>query len=228
MTRALYQTLHRYLCSSEGQNPRECRILLAAPTGKAAYNINGTTLHSALFLPVSQGYRVYKPLETEKLNTLRTKYRHLSVIFIDEISMVGHDMLNFINLRLQQIKGNLKVFGGIHMILIGDLCQLQPVGDGWIFKDLTVGYGPLATNLWKEYFTAFELDEIMRQKDDQDFAMLLNRLREGKQTQADVEDTSTKKMFTRNFHYLTGVASSVYNQCDGQQIQQLCIWQMFV
>jgi len=187
VTNTLYQTLHRHVCSLSGENPNETRILLSAPTGKAAFNINGRTLHSAFFLPVSQGYKIYKPLDTEKLNTLRVKYRNLKVIFIDEISMVGHDMLNFINLRLQQIMGTTQVFGGVSMILIGDLCQLQPVGDGWIFNDLTSAYGPLATNLWKQYFFIYELTEIMRQKDDQLFATMLNRLREGKQTEADLE-----------------------------------------
>ena len=67
-----------------------------------------------------------------------------------------------------------------------DLYQLQPVGDGWIFQDLSTDYGPLATNLWKQCFKMYELTEIMRQKDDNVFASLLNRLREGNQTAEDV------------------------------------------
>ena len=204
---------------------------MSAPTGKAAFNINGRTVHSAFFLPVSQGYKVYKPLDTEKLNTLRVKYRNLSVVFIDEVSMVGHDMLNFINLRLQQIMGTTKVFGGVSMILIGDLCQLQPVGDGWIFNDLTSAYGPLATNLWKHYFSMYELTEIMRQKDDQSFAMLLNRLREGKQTDADIdllkERVCSKEraqelielphLFTTN-KMVDDYNRSLYNKCQKEKL----------
>ena len=186
--RALYQALHRYCCSSEGQDPNDIRILLCAPTGKAAYNINGTTLHSAFHLPVSQGFSHYKALDSEKLNTLQAKYRHLSILMIDEVSMVGNDMFNFINLRLHQIKGSNQLFGGIHVIVIGDLFQLKPVmSGGWIFDDLMKDYGPLATNLWKDLFTMYELDEVMRQKDDQEFALLLNRIREGKHTPADIE-----------------------------------------
>ncbi|XP_070548510.1 uncharacterized protein [Ptychodera flava] len=185
--KAIYQALHRFLCSTAGEDPSDCRLLLCAPTGKAAYNINGSTIHSAFKVPASQGYK-YKPLDSDKLNTLQAKYQNLSVVIIDEISMVGNQLFNFINLRLQQIKGNNQPFGGVSMITVGDLFQLKPVMDGWIFKDLTTNYGPLATNLWKEYFTMHELTEIMRQKDDLHFAQLLNRLREGNHTEQDITE----------------------------------------
>ncbi len=71
---------------------------------------------------------------------------------IDEVSMVGNKMLNYINLRLQEIMGKKDVFGGIHVILIGDMFQLRPVKDDWIFNDLKEGYGALASNLWTEHF----------------------------------------------------------------------------
>ncbi|KAJ8050657.1 ATP-dependent DNA helicase pfh1 [Holothuria leucospilota] len=100
--------------------------------------------------------------------------------------MVGHCMFRYIDQRLQQIMGAKRVFGGVSIIAVGDLFQVKPVKDGWIFNDLTENYGPLATNLWKSYFRAYELTEIMRQKDDQAFAQLLNRLREGNQTSDDI------------------------------------------
>lgn len=95
-------------------------------------------------------------------------------------------MFNFINLCLRKIKGFSKPFGGISIIAIGDLFQLKPVLDSWIFNDLNIDYGPLVSNLWKDHFSLFELDEIMRQKDDCMFADILNRFREGKQTQSDM------------------------------------------
>ena len=109
------------------------------------------------------------------------KYRYLQSLFIDEVSMVGNSMLNFIFNRLQEIKGDYnKPFGGVHVILVGDLFQLRPDMDDWIFKDYKKGYESLGINLWKEFFTMFEHTEIMRQKDDKRFADLLNRVREGK------------------------------------------------
>ena len=185
--RTLYQALHRHLCSKEGDNPEECRILLCAPTGKAAYNIGGCTTHSAFhIMPNKRPSYEYQRLTPDRLNTLRTTYRHLSVVIIDEVSMVGSAQFQFIYQRLQELKGNKKPFGGVHMIVVGDLYQLRPVMDRWIFDNSKHGYETLAVNLWKEYFTMHELKEIMRQKDDQLFAKALNRLREGKHTAHDI------------------------------------------
>lgn len=71
--------------------------------------------------------------------------------------MVGNGMFNFLNLRLQQIMGNNTLFGGISMITVGDLFQLKPVFDDWILENTKDSYGALATNIWKENFTLFEL-----------------------------------------------------------------------
>ena len=138
--------------------------------------------------PINHGFKTYLPLNNDRLNTLRVQYRNISVVFIDELSMVGSGMLNYVNLRLQQIKGNHRLFGGVSVILIGDLCQLKPVLDSWIFEDLVGDYGPLATNIWRELFKVHTLTEIMRQKDDKHFAELLNRLRKGNQTCADIHE----------------------------------------
>lgn len=70
----------------------------------------------------------------QQLDTMRCKYHYIKVIFIDEISMVGSGMFNFINLRLQGIRGCTKPFGGISVVAVGDLFQLKPVMDSWIFK----------------------------------------------------------------------------------------------
>ena len=72
------------------------------------------------------------------------------------------------------------------MVTVGDLFQLKPVFDKWIFENSQSGYDEFATNIWTEYFTLFELTEIMRQKDDKEFAQLLNRLREGNHSEDDI------------------------------------------
>ena len=185
VTNALYQALDRYLNSIPGENPDNIKVLKRAPTGKAAFNIKGNTLHSAFNIPVNRGFS-FCTLDRDRLNSIRTPLRKLQVIFIDEISMVGIGMFNFLNLRLQQITDTNRPFGGLSIIAVGDLYQLQPVFDKWIFERGNDVYSTLPTNIWKEYFSMFELTEIMRQKDDKDFAELLNRLREGKQTQDDI------------------------------------------
>jgi ATP-dependent exoDNAse (exonuclease V) alpha subunit len=174
--RALYQALHRYLCKEAGEDPDDIRILLCAPTGKAAYNINGVTLHNAFYIQPSKGFN--QSFAADVRNTFQMKYRNLSIVIIDEISMVGKKMFSFLDTRLKKIKGNNQSFGGVSILAVGDLLQLKPVFDDWIFNDLDKGITALAPNLWKDLFSMHELTEIRRQKDDLDFAQLLNRLRE--------------------------------------------------
>ena len=97
-------------------------VLLSAPTGVAAFNINGMTLHSALLLGCGK-YGGFQPLSHDRLNTLRTRLSRLMLLSIDEVSMVGSNMLIEIHKRLQQIKGVLNdvVFDGVSILAVGDL-----------------------------------------------------------------------------------------------------------
>ena len=102
--------------------------------------------------------------------------------------MVGSTMFNVqINNRLKDIKGSKEDFGGVSIVAIGDLFQLEPVMDRYIFKNVDNSeYAVLAPNKWQDYFNMFELEEIMRQKESKVFAEILNRLREGKHTRNDI------------------------------------------
>ena len=102
--------------------------------------------------------------------------------------MVGSAMFNAqINNRLKDIKGSKQDFGGISIVAIGDLLQLEPVMDKYIFKNPENSeYAVLAPNIWPDNFNMFELQEIMRQKESKIFAQILNRLREGKHTNEDI------------------------------------------
>ncbi|VDI35141.1 Hypothetical predicted protein [Mytilus galloprovincialis] len=190
VVRTIFQALHRHLCSTEGEDPDDIRILLCAPTGKAAYNINGLTIHNAFQIQPNKG--LDQSLSCDVLNTLRMKYRNLSLILIDEISMVGNKMFSLLERRLKKIKGSNCSFGGVSIIAIGDFFQLQPVFDSWIFNDLSKGLTALAPNYWKLLFSFHELTEIMRQKDDLEFALLLNRLRQNQLTENDFAVLSTR------------------------------------
>ncbi|KAJ8023489.1 hypothetical protein HOLleu_35946 [Holothuria leucospilota] len=103
VVRVLYQSIHRYLNSIEGTGPDDCKIIMCAPTGKAAFNINGQTIHSAFQINPNRGYNFLK-LNSDKLNSLQVKYRHLQVVIIDEISMVGSRQLLFVHEPLKEIK----------------------------------------------------------------------------------------------------------------------------
>ena len=186
VTNALYEALIRYLNSQPENDPDDISVVKAAPTGKAAFNIRGNTLHSAFKIPANRGFN-YCTLDRDRLNTIRSQLQRMQVVFIDEISMVGSGMFNFLDLRLQQIMGTKEPFGSLSIITVGDLFQLKPVFDHWIFENSKDGYTALATNLWQQYFQMFELSEVMRQREDKEFAEILNRIREGKHTEADIE-----------------------------------------
>ena len=195
--RALYQSLYRLWNLKDGENPDDKRILLCAYMGFAAFNISGQTISSAFHKKMYQ--KGTNHLSADELNTFRIKYRHLKLVIIDEISMVGNMTLNFINIRLQQLMGTKEVFGGLSVIAVGDLYQLKPVGDYLISLDLKVGASSLGQNLWKELFKMYELVDIMRQKDDLAFAQLLNRLRLNEMTEEDKQ-----KLQARVVDYETG------------------------
>ena len=187
MTQALYQAALKYYNTRASDDFHQVKVIMLAPTGKAAFNIKGNTIHSTLAVPACQSLRNYKPLDSSRLNTLRSQLGGLKLIFLDEISMVGSTMFNIqINNRLKDIKGSKQDFGGVSIIAIGDLFQLQPVMDRYILKDLDYEYAILAGNLWRDYFKMFELKEIMRQRDSKVFAEILNRLREGNHTAHDI------------------------------------------
>lgn len=184
--KTIYQGLSRHYNLRRGSNTSMKSVICLAFTGKAAYLINGETVHRALHIRMQNSYCHYETLSADKMNSVRFELKDLNVLLLDEISLIGNKFFNFINLRLQDIKCCKETFGGIHVILFGDLFQLPPVKDSWIFQDLSFGSTSIGTNLWRSEFKMFELTEIMRQKEDQQFANLLNRIRECRHTQQDI------------------------------------------
>ena len=109
------------------QDTNSAKILLTAPTGKAAYNIGGTTLHSAFALPIHHRSTI-TPLNGNTVHTLSIKMAEIKTLIIDENSMCSRDSFMLVDVCLQQIM-NLQVpFGGLNVLVFGDLFQLPPVG----------------------------------------------------------------------------------------------------
>ena len=101
---------------------------MTATTGKAAYNINGCTIHLLLKLPV--GSRSNRELTAQALVRLQKNLIGITYIIIDEYSMLGETMLGWIDRRCRQATGRSdEVFGGLSIILFGDPGQLPPVAD---------------------------------------------------------------------------------------------------
>ena len=151
LTKTLYQAALKYY------NTR---------AGKAAFHIKANTIHSALGISTFHSLKNYITFDSSRLNTLRCKLGGIKLVFLDEISLVGSNMFHIqINNRLKGIKGCSLPFGGVCIIAIGDLFQLKPVMDSFIFKEnQNLEYSILAPNLWQEHFKMFELHEIMRQR----------------------------------------------------------------
>ncbi|XP_034567817.1 uncharacterized protein LOC117832690 isoform X2 [Notolabrus celidotus] len=146
-------------------------VLLTAFTGTAAFNISGTTLHSLLKLPRS----LKPPFQGlgNKLDEIRCELLNAEILVIDEVSMVSKALFAYVDVRLKQIKGSHRPFGGMSVLAVGDFYQLPPVRQS---KPLCV-FDPREIDLWTENFQMVTLNEIMRQKDDLVFAEMLNRLR---------------------------------------------------
>ena len=104
----------------------KCKV--TATTGKAAYAINGITIHSFLRLPVT--HMLQKDLSGQALITIQERLTLVDYIIIDEYSMLGQASLGWIDRRCRQATGLHEVlFGGKSVILFGDPAQLPPVGD---------------------------------------------------------------------------------------------------
>ena len=179
----------RLIRQSGTVEPDDVLVLLTAPTGVAAFNVNGMTLHSAFLLGRSK-FSGFQPLSNERVNTLRSKLSKLVLLIIDEVSMVGANMLFEIHKRLQQIKGLLSdvMFGGVSILDVGDLCQLPLVSQPLLFSTVRDSCAQLyrSGSLWQDEFEIPELNEIMRQRGDSVFAELLCRVRTASCTSDDI------------------------------------------
>ena len=104
LIKSIYQAAIQSYNTKAGEDFHQIKVLLLAPTGKAAYIIKGNTIHSALAVPVSPSLKIYKPLDCSRLNTLRSQLGGVQLILLDEISMVGSNMFTVqINNRLKDI-----------------------------------------------------------------------------------------------------------------------------
>ncbi|XP_076872152.1 uncharacterized protein LOC143522233 [Brachyhypopomus gauderio] len=215
----LIKAIHYEACrilSRLSQNPDDTRVLLTAPTGVSAYNIDAATIHTSLSIGTDTKLP-YQPLGDEKINALRTKLGKLDILIIDEISMVDHKLLAYIHGRLRQIKqcGDYSAFGKVSIIAVGDFYQLSPVKGKPLYSE------PVGVNLWQNHFALAELTDIMRQKDAA-FAELLNRLRK-RQKCDPLLNTDINKLkqcetgegeYTTNLHiYATNEEVDDHNRC---------------
>ncbi len=172
------------------------RAIVLAPTGVAALNAWGATIHS--FFKFSPKTTLQSIKKSAKYRVGDPLYTCIDTIVIDEISMVRADLFDFMDTFLQIVRENKMPFGGVQMVMIGDLFQLPPV--------VTTDEKVVLQKLWYEspYFFSskvmknkkfsfiyHELQNIYRQS-DQDFISFLNTVREGKCTLDDINRFNQK------------------------------------
>lgn len=153
------------------------KAAVLAPTGVAAMHAGGQTLHSFFRLPP----RLIEPADVKRLKNARA-IKALEVLVIDEISMVRSDMMWAIDAALRMNRNSSAPFGGVQMVLVGDLAQLPPVVQGEEAAYLEMAYGGpffFHTPVFRDAgFTLIELETVYRQSDP-DFVEILNAIREG-------------------------------------------------
>ena len=164
-------------------------LIKAAPTGKAATQIDGYTYHSLLKIPVPIPVRgkSIPDLDDNRLRDLQEDFYDCRLLVIDEKSMMGSEMLNIIDQRLRQIKGKPRTpFGGISIIIMGDFAQLPPVGDRPLYaksdtKSKLNKCQEMGAALYDLFTDVIIFNQIMRQQGDEEkeFRDVLGRLSDG-------------------------------------------------
>jgi ATP-dependent exoDNAse (exonuclease V) alpha subunit len=149
-------------------------VIVCAPTGLAAKNVNGETIHRSFFLPINQN-RINVDLSAQSNGQLRNRLCQKNFTIIDEFSMVSANMFRAIHERLCNVHENELPFGGTHVIASGDFHQLRPVRAKYAFK---------MEDLWEKFDCMFLLTNL-RQGTDKDWAQLLDRLKMSMLTPAD-------------------------------------------
>ncbi len=177
------------------------RMAVVAPTGVAAINAGGVTIHSLFQLPfgpyipnqenIDRNAQFKKQFNREKINLIKS----LDLLVIDEISMVRADILDAMDEVLRRYRNRSKPFGGVQLLMIGDLHQLSPVAKNEEWQLLKPYYDTLyffsSRALKQTPLVNIELKHIYRQA-DASFIDLLNAIRENRITQQVLEDLNRR------------------------------------
>ncbi len=189
-------TFLKYLTAQSSKN-----IVVAAPTGVAAINAGGVTLHSLFQLP----FHPFLPTTSNKADFLAKSklvkqrqqlLRNMDMLVIDEISMVRADVLDAVDTILKSVRRNYNLpFGGVQLLFIGDLHQLPPVAQQQEWSILQEYYGSVfffdALVLKDAPPILIELTKIYRQKEES-FVELLNKVRNNKMDTENFEALNQK------------------------------------
>ncbi len=172
------------------------KLAVVAPTGVAAINAGGMTIHSLFQLP-------FGPLLPNQADSPEAKYnpekrellQNLELLIIDEISMVRPDVIDQIDRILRNIRGNRFPFGGVQLLMIGDLAQLSPIirEEEWMLLRpfYASPYFFSSQVLQNNPYVRIELDQVYRQSDPK-FVGILNAMRDQQIGAAELETLNAR------------------------------------
>jgi len=216
--------------------------IVVAPTGIAALNAGGVTIHSQFLLPpltflpdrylpddVADGVRALNQnvlARKHPLNSARKKVlRSIDLLVIDEVSMLRADLLDAIDYRMKAARGNFRQsFGGVQVLFIGDLFQLPPVVKNGEQAILNRYYKSAwfyeAKALQNDSLVYIELNKIFRQH-DQHFINILNNLRNNTATPQDIETLNSHFRTKEEIGKLTEVITLTTHNYKADELNQL-------
>jgi PIF1-like helicase len=170
---------------------REGEVLVIAPTGKAAKNVRGSTIHTGLDVAV-RSHRKRQPS-----SRVRSLWANKTMLIIDEISMVSSKLMDSIDKQCKVMKNlnsnSTAVFGGLHVVIVlGDFHQFPPIQAKALWQKQESNDEVRGQQLWHMFKDVILLDEQMRQQNDVAYHQLLKRARNAMITQADVDLLNTR------------------------------------
>ncbi|RAP36512.1 AAA family ATPase [Candidatus Marinamargulisbacteria bacterium SCGC AAA071-K20] len=188
-------------------------VAVLAPTGVAAINVRGETIHS--FFRFRNGITSDQARRRARSLKHPGMYQELLTIIIDEISMVRADLLDCIDVFLREVREDRRPFGGIQMIFIGDLYQLPPIVNKEelvFFNDVYDSPYFFSSSVFQSMafmYETYELDQIFRQKNPE-FIEILNAIRTGVVTFEQLQKLNTRQVANyrendEGYVYLTGL-----------------------
>ena len=152
------RSLVKEIWKDDASNDTICAV--AAPTGPAAYNVDGVTVHQLFQLPIQHEGKTagYWSLSKVTQKVMHTNLRSLKLIIIDEVSMLSNLNLVYIHLRLEELFGGSgdEYFGSMNMLFVGDILQLPLVTGSLVFSKLCNKLIPsrmgsiTSINIWKD------------------------------------------------------------------------------
>jgi ATP-dependent DNA helicase PIF1 len=206
------------------QSGKDNPVVRTAPTGVAAFNIIGKTLHSLFRLPVKQ--KKSSDLSNATLQSLQSVFKNIRFLVIDEKSMIDLKMLSLIDDRLRLIFPDTdQAFGGLNILLCGDFFQLPPVSGRPLYTSRPTGIEALkGQGLYQGFDRTVQLTEVIRQQGEDDitvrFRTALAELRESRLSQSSWELLCTRVQNQLLPEEVTGFRSALRLYFTNEEVRE--------